>query len=201
MAKKLEESSYVLPNEHKWYVVRAISGQEKNAKTYLEKEIEIQGLQDSIKQVITPTEKVYQIRKLKDGKTKKVAVERNFFPGYMIVEANLTNGEAIHTIKSIPGIIGFLDVEGEGQNALPRPMRDSEVDRILGRVANEEDEVKHDITFVLGETIKVIDGAFNGFTGSVEEIFDEKKKLNVMVKIFGRSTPVELNYVQVEKID
>lgn len=201
MAKKIEEPSYQIPNEHRWYVVRAVSGQEKNAKTYLEKEIEIQGLQESIKQVMTPTEKVYQIRKLKDGKTKKVAVERNFFPGYMMVEANLTNGEAMHTIKNIPGIIGFLDVEGEGQNALPRPMRDSEVDRILGRVADEEDEIKHDISFVEGETIKVIDGAFNGFTGTVEKIYDEKKKLDVMVKIFGRSTPVELNYVQVEKIE
>ncbi len=202
MAKReIEGSTYQIPNEARWYVVRSISGQEKNAKTYLEKEVEIQGLQDSIIQVMTPTEKVYQIRKLKDGKTKKVAVERNFFPGYMLVEANLTNGEAIHTIKNIPGIIGFLDVEGEGQNALPRPMREAEVDRILGRMAGEEDEVKHDITFVLGETIKVIDGAFNGFTGTVEEIFDEKKKLNVMVKIFGRSTPVELNYVQVEKME
>ncbi len=201
MAKKIEEPSYQIPNEHKWYVVRAVSGQEKNAKFYLEKEIEIQGLQDSIKQVMTPTEKVYQIRKLKDGKTKKIAVERNFFPGYMMVEANLTNGEAIHTIKNIPGIIGFLDVEGEGQNALPRPMRDSEVDRILGRVTNEDDEIKHDVSFVIGETINVIDGAFNGFTGMVEEIFDEKKKLNVMVKIFGRSTPVELNYIQVEKLE
>ncbi|MCS7019986.1 MAG: transcription termination/antitermination protein NusG [Cytophagales bacterium] len=183
-----------------WYLLRVVSGQEKKVKAYLEKEIAIHNLGEYISQVLTPSEKVYQIRKMKDGKSKKVAVEKNFFPGYVFVQANLTNGEIIHTIKSVPGVINFLDVEGAGPNAKPRPMRESEINRILGKIDDtDESEIKHDISFHVGETVKVMDGPFNGFTGTVEEVFEEKKKLNVMVKIFGRNTPVELNYMQVSK--
>lgn len=189
-------------SELKWYVVRAVSGQEKKVKTYLEKEVEINGLQDFLTEVLVPTEKVYQIRKMKDGKSKKVAVERNFFPGYVMIQANLTHGELLHAVKNVPGVIGFLNVDAQDSNALPQPMRESEINRILGKVeAEDEFEVKHDAVYVVGETVKVIDGAFNGFTGNIEELFEDKKKLNVMVKIFGRNTPVELNYVQVEKLD
>jgi len=145
---------------------------------------------------------VYQIRKMKDGKSKKVAVEKNYFPGYVIIKANITHGEVVHIIKSVPGVIGFLQVDGKDPQAMPKPMRDSEINRILGRVEDkEEGEVKHETTFVVGEQVKVMDGPFNGFTGTVEEVFEEKKKLNVMVKIFGRNAPVELNYVQVEKVE
>lgn len=183
-----------------WYLLRVVSGQEKKVKSYLEKEIAIHNLGEYISQVLTPSEKVYQIRKMKDGKSKKVAVEKNFFPGYVFVQANLSNGEIIHTIKSVPGVINFLDVEGAGPNAQPRPMRESEINRILGKIDDtDESEIKHDISFHVGETVKVMDGPFNGFTGTVEEVFEEKKKLNVMVKIFGRNTPVELNYMQVSK--
>ncbi|WP_020532675.1 transcription termination/antitermination protein NusG [Flexithrix dorotheae] len=184
----------------KWYVVRAVSGQEKKVKAYLEKEVVSSNLQDYITEILTPSEKVYQIRKMKDGKSKKIAVEKNFFPGYVIIHANLSNGEVLHTVKSIPGVIGFLQVDGKDPSALPRPMRESEINRILGKVDEVDDtEVKHETTFVVGETVKVMDGPFNGFTGTVEEVFEEKKKLNVMVKIFGRNAPVELNYMQVEK--
>jgi transcriptional antiterminator NusG len=183
-----------------WYLLRVVSGQEKKVKSYLEKEVAIHNLGEYITQVLTPSEKVYQIRKMKDGKSKKVAVEKNFFPGYVFVQANLSNGEIIHTIKSVPGVINFLDVEGSGPNAKPRPMRESEINRILGKIDDtDESEIKHDISFHVGETVKVMDGPFNGFTGTVEEVFEEKKKLNVMVKIFGRNTPVELNYMQVSK--
>ncbi len=183
-----------------WYVVRAISGQEKKVKAYLEKEASSSGLKDFVPEVLVPSEKVYQIRKMKDGKSKKVAVDRNFLPGYVIVQANLINGEVMHLIKSVPGVIGFLNVEGKGQEELPTPMREAEINRILGKVEDSEDaEVKHTTTYIVGETVKVIDGPFNGFTAHVEEVFDDKKKLNVMVKIFGRNTPVELNYMQVEK--
>ncbi|WP_250632525.1 transcription termination/antitermination protein NusG [Rhodoflexus caldus] len=183
-----------------WYLLRVVSGQEKKVKSYLEKEVAIHNLGEYISQVLTPSEKVYQIRKMKDGKSKKVAVEKNFFPGYVFVQANLSNGEIIHTIKSVPGVINFLDVEGAGPNAQPRPMRESEINRILGKIDDtDESEIKHDISFHVGETVKVMDGPFNGFTGTVEEVFEEKKKLNVMVKIFGRNTPVELNYMQVSK--
>ena len=189
-------------SELKWYVVRAVSGQEKNVRTYLEREVVNMKMQDFITQILTPTEKVYQIRKMKDGKTKKVAVERNFFPGYVLVEANLHNGEAMHLIKNIPGVIGFLQVDGRDPSAMPRPMRESEINRILGKVEEtEEHEVVHDISFVVGEEVKVMDGPFNGFTGVIKEVFEEKKKLNVIVKIFGRNAPIELNYAQVEKVD
>ncbi|MCC5945736.1 MAG: transcription termination/antitermination factor NusG [Bernardetiaceae bacterium] len=189
--------------ELKWYVVRVVSGQEKKVKEYIEKDVAINDLQDYIATVLTPTEKVYQIRKSKDGKTKKVAVERNFFPGYVMIHANLedlNSGELIHQIKSVPGLIGFLRVDGEGQNEMPKPMREEEIKRIIGRVeASDADEVQEDGRYVVGEDVKVMDGPFSGFTGTVEEVFEEKKKLNVMVKIFGRTTPLELNYVQVQK--
>jgi transcription termination/antitermination protein NusG len=187
-------------SELKWYLVRAVSGQEKKVKAYLEKEISIQKLGEHIEQVLAPAEKVYQIRKMKDGKSKKVAVEKILYPGYIFVHANLSNGEIIHTIKSVPGIINFLEVDGANMNAAPRPMRESEITRLLGKVADaDEQEVKHDVSFIVGEAVKVMDGPFNGFIGTVEEVFEEKKKLNVMVRIFGRNTPVELNYIQVVK--
>jgi len=197
--------------ELNWYVLRVVSGQEKKIKVYLEKEISILGLQDFVTEVLTPTEKVYQIRKLKDGKTKKVTVDRNFFPGYVMVQLDVEHGEALHIVKSVPGVIGFLQEDAaemtteDGKPTIvkkPRPMRDSEINRILGKVAGtDEHEVKHEATFSVGDSIKVMDGPFNGWDGTVEEVFDEKKKLNVIVKIFGRSTPVELNYGQVQKVE
>jgi transcriptional antiterminator NusG len=196
------QNSFIPMSELKWYVVRVVSGQEKKVKDYLEKEIVNEKMQDFIGQVMTPTEKVYQIRKMKDGKTKKVAVERNFFPGYVMVNADLTNGEAMHLIKNIPGVIGFLQVDGRDPSAMPRPMRESEINRIIGKVEDgEEQEVIQDSSFIVGESVKVMDGPFNGFTGLIEEVFEEKKKLNVMVKIFGRNAPLELNYSQVEKVE
>jgi transcriptional antiterminator NusG len=176
--------------ERKWYVVRCISGKEKKVKQYLEQEINRLKISDYISQILIPTEKIYQI---KDG--KKISKEKNFFPGYILIEANLT-GEIPHTIQGIPGIIGFVGVKGEK----PVPMRISEVNRILGKVDEmaERDEVMS-VPFVIGENVKVIDGPFNSFSGIIEEINEEKKKLKVMVKIFGRKTPLELSYLQVEK--
>lgn len=183
--------------EHKWYVVRVISGQEKKVKNYLEQEIERENLQDFVPQVLIPSEKVYEMR----GGKKRVR-ERNFFPGYVLVSADLTNGEANHLINSIPGVIGFLGNNGTGQSKEPVPLRQSEVNRILGKVDEmDEFEEKLETPYIVGETVKVMDGPFSGFTGTVEEVFEERKKLNVMVKIFGRNTPVELNYMQVEKLD
>lgn len=176
----------------KWYVVRAVGGQENKVKTYIETEIARFGLSDYVSQVIVPTEKVIQVR---NG--KKVNRERVYFPGYVMVEANLA-GEVPHVIKSVTGVIGFL---GETKGGEPVPMRKSEVNRMLGKV--DELSVKDEniaIPFNVGETVKVIDGPFNGFDGTVEKVSEEKRKLEVMVKIFGRKTPLELNYTQVEKI-
>ncbi len=178
-------------NVKKWYVLRAIGGKEKKVKEYIENEIANAGLQEYISQVLIPTEKVYQIR---NG--KKISKERNFFPGYVLVEACLV-GEIPHFLRNVPNVIGFL---GDTKNGDPVPMRQSEVYRILGRVDEmAESSEEMNIPFVVGETVKVIDGPFNGFNGIIEHINEEKKKLQVMVKIFGRKTPLELSFMQVEK--
>lgn len=178
--------------DKKWYVVRAVSGQENKVKEYIEREISHHGLEDFVEQVLVPTEKVIQIR---NG--KKISKERVYFPGYVMILANI-GGEIPHIIKSINGVIGFL---GETKGGDPVPLRRTEVNRMLGKV--DELSVKADnvaIPFTIGETIKVIDGPFNGFNGTVEKINEEKRKLEVMVKIFGRKTPLELSYMQVEKV-
>ncbi len=183
--------------DYNWYVIRAISGQEKKVKTYLENEISRQGLIDDIPQILIPSEKVYEMR---NG--KKRVRERNFFPGYVLVSADLSRGETVHMINSIPGVIGFLSSNDKGADRVPVPLRSNEVNRILGKVEEvDEFEETLDRPFIIGEAVKVMDGPFSGFTGAVEEVFEERKKLNVMVKIFGRNTPVELNYIQVEKED
>ena len=173
----------------KWYVVRAISGKERKVKEYLESEISRLKLDDYISQVLIPTEKVYQVRK-----GKKISKERNYFPGYVLIEVALV-GEIPHIIRNIPNVLGFLGTKGE-----PDPIRPAEVNRILGKVdelAEQGEEVN--VPYIVGESVKVIDGPFNSFSGIIEEINEEKKKLKVMVKIFGRKTPLELSFMQVEK--
>ncbi len=175
----------------KWYVLRAIGGKEKKVKEYIENEIANGDLKGFVEQVLIPTEKVYQIR---NG--KKISKERNFFPGYVLIEASLV-GEVTHTLRNIPNVIGFL---GDTKGGDPVPMRQNEVNRILGRVDElAETGEELNIPYVVGETVKVIDGPFNGFNGTIEAINEEKKKLQVMVKIFGRKTPLELSFMQVEK--
>jgi transcriptional antiterminator NusG len=180
-------------SDKKWYVVRAVSGQENKIKTYIENEIARLGLQDFVDQVLVPTEKVVQIR---NG--KKISKEKVYFPGYIMIQANLS-GEIPHIIKSITNVIGFL---GETKGGDPVPLRQSEVNRMLGKVdeLNVESDANVVIPFSIGETVKVIDGPFNGFDGTIEKINEEKRKLEVMVKIFGRKTPLELSYMQVDKI-
>lgn len=176
-------------NVKKWYVVRAVSGSEKKVKQYIEAEIVNYHLEEYVSQVLIPVEKVYQVR---NG--KKVSAERNYFPGYVLIEAALV-GEVKHVIRNVPGVLGFL-----GSKDTPDPMRPSEVNRILGKVDEltaQGEEVN--VPYVVGETVTVTDGPFNSFTGIIEEINEEKKRLVVMVKIFGRKTPLELNFMQVAK--
>jgi len=179
-----------MSDQLKWYVVRAVSGKEKKVKQYLEAEVKRLGIAHLLPQVLIPMEKYYQ---MKDG--KKIAKERNFYPGYVLIEAAL-DGELEHVIKGINNVIGFLG--DKGGNAVP--MRAAEVNRILGKVDEmaEQGELMN-VPYYVGENVKVMDGPFNGFTGVIEEVNEEKKKLKVMVKIFGRRTPLELNYMQVEK--
>ena len=175
----------------KWYVIRAISGKEKRVKELLELEIDRHKLNDYVEQVLIPTEKIYQIRK-----GKKISKEKNYFPGYVLIQAALI-GEVEHIIKSLTNVLGFLGATKGGD---PLPMRQTEVNRILGKVdelAVNDEEMN--IPYVIGESVKVVDGPFNNFNGVIENINEEKKKLTVMVKIFGRKTPLELNYMQVEK--
>ena len=183
--------------ELKWYMVRAVSGQERKAKEYLENEIEQEGHSEAVPQVLIPSEKVYEMR---NG--KKRSRDRNLFPGYVMVQADISNGEVMHMIKNVPGIIGFLGQKAGQASTPPVPLRQGEVDRILGKVEEiDEFDEQLDAPFIVGETVKVMDGPFSGFTGTIEEVFEERRKLNVMVKIFGRNTPVELSYMQVEKQD
>ena len=179
-----------MSDQLKWYVVRAVSGKEKKVKQYIESEVNRLGITHLLPQVLIPMEKYYQMR---EG--KKIAKERNFYPGYVLIEANL-DGELEHVIKNVNSVIGFLgDKQG---NAVP--LRPAEVNRILGKVDEmaQQGEVMN-VPYYVGENVKVMDGPFNGFTGVIEEVNEEKKKLKVMVKIFGRRTPLELNYMQVEK--
>ena len=175
--------------EKKWYVLRAISGKEAKVKEYLDVDIKNSGLSDFVSQVLIPTEKVYQVR---NG--KKNVKERSYLPGYVLVEAALV-GEVAHHLRNTPNVIGFL-----GGMDKPVPLRQSEVNRILGTVDELQDAGEEiNIPYIVGETVKVNYGPFSGFNGVIEEINNEKKKLKVMVKIFGRKTPLELGFMQVEK--
>lgn len=179
--------------ENKWYVVKAVSGQENKIKTYIENEISRLGMDSFVEQILVPQEKVVQIR---NG--KKVTKDKTYFPGYIMIKANLS-GEIPHIIKSVTNVIGFL---GETKGGEPIPMRQAEVNRMLGKVdeLSLQDETDIVIPFIHGENVKVIDGPFNGFDGTIEKINEEKRKLEVMVRIFGRKTPLELSYMQVEKL-
>ena len=177
----------------KWYVLRVVSGKEKKVKEYLDKEITRSGWDAIVKQVFLPVEKVYKVQ---NG--KKVVRERNFYPGYVMieVEGGKMSDEIRETISNTSNVIHFLGKEH------PIALRKAEVNKMLGKVDEMADAGVMTMRepFIVGETIKIIDGPFNDFNGVIEEVNDEKKKLRVTVKIFGRATPVELNYMQVEKI-
>ena len=176
--------------QKKWYVLRAISGKEHKVKEYIDYEIAHTNLCDFVAQVLIPTEKTVQVR---NG--KKVVKERSYLPGYVLVEAALV-GEIAHHLRNIPNVLGFL-----GGLDNPTPLRASEVNRILGTVDEmlELGPEEPTVTFTIGESVKVNHGPFTGFIGIIEEINVEKRKLKVMVKIFGRKTPIELGFMQVEK--
>jgi transcriptional antiterminator NusG len=185
--------------ETKWYVLRVVSGKEKKIKEYLDKDIVRNGWVNVIKQVFLPMEKVYKVQ---NG--KKVMREKNYFPGYVMMEvidnkAPIADDIVMH-ISNITNVMHFL-TDGKGSKGNIISLRKSEVNKMLGKV-DEMNDMGGSISepFILGETIKIIEGPFNDFNGVIEEVNEEKKKLKVTVKIFGRSTPVELNYMQVEKL-
>ena len=181
----------------KWYVLRVVSGKERKIKEHLDKEVNRSGWSEMIKQIFLPMEKVYKVQ---NG--KKVMREKNYFPGYVMIEVSdgkLTDDMVQH-ISNISNVMHFL-TDGKGSKGNIISLRKSEVNKMLGKVDEMNDQgITMNEPFIVGETIKIIEGPFNDFNGVIEEVNDEKKKLKVTVKIFGRSTPVELNYMQVEKL-
>lgn len=173
--------------EKKWYAIHVLSGHENRVKAYIENEVTRLGIAEKITQILIPSE---EITEMKDGK-KKVK-SKVFFPGYMLIEV-VIDKETLHVITNTPGVTNFV-----GPKNKPQPLRQQEVERILGRVMESKKREKMDVPFKVGDPIKVIDGPFTDFTGFVEDINEEKNKLKVMVSIFGRSTPVELDFLQVE---
>ncbi len=178
-----------------WYVVRAIGGKESKVKEYLEAEIRHNHLEEYISQVLIPTEKVYTIR---NG--KKYSKDKVSYPGYVLIEAAFT-GHIPTIIRNIPNVLGFLgDTKEDSRKMIATPLREAEVARILGRVDElSEAEAENEIPFFVGETVKVTDGPFSSFQGTIEVVDNERKKLTVSVKIFGRKTPMELGFTQVDK--
>ena len=178
-----------------WYVVRTIGGKENKVKEYIESEIRHSHLEEYISQVLIPTEKVYTIR---NG--KKVSKEKVSYPGYVLIEAAFV-GQIPIIIRNIPNVLGFLgDTKEDSRKMIATPLRPQGVSRILGRVDELSSmEEENEIPFFVGETIKVTDGPFSSFQGTIEAVDNERKKLTVSVKIFGRKTPMELSFTQVEK--
>jgi len=174
-------------NDKRWYAIHVLSGHEKKVKAYLESEVKNSGLQDRITNILIPSEEVLEMR---DG--KKRVKTRVFFPGYMLVEMVLDK-DTQHVILNTPGVTNFV-----GPKNQPQPLRPEEVDRILGKVSEAKGKELVSAPFRVGDPVRVVDGPFRDFTGYVEEINPEKSKVKVLVSIFGRTTPVELDFLQVE---
>lgn len=185
----VQEATTETQSDARWYIVHTYSNFEKKAAEEIRRQVESQGLAHLIEDVMVPTEEVVEVRR-----GHKVKAERKFLPGYILVRANLTD-EAYHLIKNVPKVTGFL-----GQNNKPMPLRQGEVDRILNQVQEGAERPKPSVTFEIGEQVRVADGPFTSFNGVVEEVDEARSRLKVAVSIFGRATPVELEFTQVEKV-
>ncbi|MGV6840037.1 MAG: transcription termination/antitermination protein NusG [Planktomarina sp.] len=172
----------------RWYSVSVLSNFEKKVAEAIRTSVEEEGMEDQIDEVLVPTEEVIEVRR-----GKKVTVERRFMPGYVLVHMEMSD-EGYHLVTSINRVTGFLGPQGR-----PMPMRDAEVNGILNRVEEGAEAPRLEISFEVGEQVKVNDGPFEDFDGTVEEVDEENQRLKVTVSIFGRATPVELEYVQVTK--
>ena len=173
---------------HKWYIVHAYSNFEKKVAESIREQAKVQGLEENFSDILVPTEDGVEIRR-----GRKVNAERKFFPGYVLVKMEMTD-EAYHLIKNTPKVTGFL-----GSGNKPMPVSEKEVQRIVGAIEEGVERPKPTIQFEIGEQVRVTDGPFASFNGSVEDVDEERSRLKVTVSIFGRATPVELEYSQVEK--
>ena len=174
---------------HKWYIVNAYSNFEKKVAEQLREQARQQGLEDAFSEILVPTEDVVEIRR-----GRKVNAERKFFPGYVLVKCDLSD-DVFHLIKNTPKVTGFLGADNK-----PMPISDSEAERIKGQVADGVDHPKSSVSFEIGETVRVADGPFASFNGTVEDVDEGRSRVKVAVSIFGRATPVELEFAQVEKV-
>ena len=184
----IDEKKVVLIMAKRWYSISVLSNYEKKIAEQILHAVEQEGLSNEIEEVLVPTEEVLEVRR-----GKKVTSERRFMPGYVLVKMEMTD-KGYHTINSINRVTGFL-----GQQGKPSPMRDAEVNTILNRVEEGAEAPRSLITFEVGEQVNVTDGPFDGFSGMVEDVDDDNQRLKVTVSIFGRATPVELEYTQVSK--
>jgi len=173
----------------KWYIVHTYSNFEKKVAEEIKRQAKLQGLEEEIVDVVVPTEEVLEVRR-----GQKVKAEHKFLPGYVLLHAQLTD-ECYHLVKNVAKVTGFL-----GQNNKPMALRQGEVDRILNQVTEGAEHPKSSITFEIGEQVRVADGPFTSFTGTVEEVDEGRSRVKVAVSIFGRATPVELEFTQVEKV-
>ena len=174
---------------HKWYIVHAYSNFEKKVAELIREQAHAQALDDAFAEILVPTEDVVEIRR-----GRKINAERKFFPGYVLVKMDMTD-ETYHLVKNTPKVTGFL-----GSGSKPMPVSEREVARIIGAIEEGVERPKPTISFEIGETVRVTDGPFASFNGSVEQVDEERARLRVTVSIFGRATPVELEYAQVEKV-
>ncbi|AOX17636.1 transcription termination/antitermination protein NusG [Kozakia baliensis] len=173
----------------RWYVVHVYSGFEKKIASHIKEQAAQKGLSDHFEEVLVPAEDVTEVRR-----GRKVNAERKFFPGYVLVKMELTD-EAWHLVKDTPKVTGFL-----GSRTRPTPITEAEAERIMKQAQEGVERPRSAITFEIGEQIRVADGPFTSFNGTIEEVDDERTRLKVSVSIFGRSTPVELDFNQVEKL-
>jgi transcriptional antiterminator NusG len=185
----MSEAGTKINSDAKWYIVHTYSNFEKKVAEEIKRQAKIQGLEEEVVDVIVPTEEVIEVRR-----GQKVNAERKFLPGYVLLHAKLTD-ECYHLVKNVAKVTGFL-----GQNNKPMPLRQGEVDRILNQVTEGAEHPKSSITFEIGEQVRVADGPFTSFTGVVEEVDEGRSRVKVAVSIFGRATPVELEFTQVEKV-
>jgi transcriptional antiterminator NusG len=176
--------------DFRWYVIHTLTGKEEKVKANLEAQIKTKGLEDKIKQVLIPTEQVSEITKL----GKKKITKRHYYPGYVLVEM-VWSDDIWYLIKNTSGVTGFI-----GAGRKPVPLKDSEINTILKQTEEKKEKPVPKVVFEKGETLRVKEGPFTNFSGVVEEVYPDKGKLKVAVSIFGRSTPVELDYWQVERI-